>query len=83
MGELFTELTKHPKPIIEILLMYWGFSALVSGMPMPDSTKTNWLASPLYQWAFTSLHTLSGSIKTAVNDPRLQAVIKPEPPKQG
>jgi len=76
MSELLNEIVKHPRVIIEILAAYWGFSALVSGMPMPKDGQF-W-----YQWMFTSLHTFSGSIRTAVNDPRLATLLQKQETRQ-
>ena len=83
MTELLDVLVKHPRVVIEIFLGYWVFSAVVSGMPSPKPEQF-W-----YNWLYTTAHTLAGSLKTAVNDPRLQAMLPqtlktpPEPPKQG
>ena len=44
----------------EVILGYWIFSAIVSGMPMP---KVN--SSAGYVWAFRSLHTFAGNLDRA------------------
>lgn len=69
MSEFIDVILKHPRVIFEIFLGYWIFSAAVSGMPLPKEDQF-W-----YNWLYTSAHTLAGSLKTAVNDPRLQAVL--------
>jgi len=75
MNELVMVVTQHPKPFIELLAAYWVFSAFVSSMPVPDPGAVDFRRNVIYQSVFTFFHTLSGSLKTAVNDPRLQTLI--------
>lgn len=49
-------------PAIVAIVAYWAFSALVGGMPAPDSTS-----SKAYQWTHDSLHILAGNLNAAVS----------------
>lgn len=51
------ELLAHPKVILEVLVAYWLFSAVVSGMPDPPADSF-W-----YKWAYATLHTFAGNLK--------------------
>lgn len=51
------ELMQHPKLIIEVLVAYWAFSAIVTGMPKPQGGF--W-----YPWIYDTLHLFAGSVKT-------------------
>src|SRR5690242_13615983 len=42
------------------VVLYWIFSAAISGMPEPDAN-----ASPGYLWLYRFLHTTAGNITTA------------------
>lgn len=61
---------------IEVLLAYFVFSALVSGMPAPKPT-----ASTGYVWLYNSLHALSGDLRevAAKYIPGSQATASPTP----
>lgn len=84
---MIDELAKHPKLIFEVLAIYWGFSAVVSGMPQPP-TGSFW-----YSWLYTSLHMFAGNISKFA-DAKLQSLetntvtvtkkveTSPEPPKE-
>lgn len=48
----------HP---IQSIMLYWVFSAVVSGMPDPTSSS-----SVTYTWAHRSLHILAGNLTSAV-----------------
>jgi hypothetical protein len=48
-------------PAVLAIGTYWVFSALVGGMPEPDTSS-----SFLYRWAYSSFHILSGDLKNAV-----------------
>ncbi len=52
MDELFA----HPKVILEVLIAYWAFSAIVSGMPDPPE------GSFYYKWAYATLHAFAGNL---------------------
>lgn len=51
--------TSHPA--ILAIAAYWGFSALVGGMPMPEAKS-----SAGYRWLHDSLHILAGNLSAAV-----------------
>lgn len=51
------ELFQHPKIILEVLVAYWGFSAVVSGMPDPPTD------SFFYKWLYATLHAFAGNLK--------------------
>jgi hypothetical protein len=42
---------------IEVMIVWYVFSAFVSSMPSPSESSNN-----LYKFAFTFMHTLAGSI---------------------
>lgn len=63
MNELF----QHPRIILEVLVAYWGFSAIVSGMPEPPSTAF-W-----YRWLYATLHAFAGNLKQFA-DSRIQSL---------
>ncbi len=52
------ELYSHPRIIIEILVAYWLFSAIVASMPDPPS-ESFW-----YKWIYGALHLFAGNMKT-------------------
>lgn len=43
--------------VMVTLILYWFFSAIVSGMPSPKADS-----SLGYQWAFGALHTMAGAV---------------------
>ena len=43
-----------------ICVLYWIFSAVVGGMPLPGPSS-----KIIYQWAFQSFHILAGNITVA------------------
>lgn len=45
-----------------IVLGYWLFSAIVSGMPEPTAAS-----GISYRWLFQSLHVLAGNVSTAIS----------------
>ncbi len=49
-------------PAIASLIAYWGFSAIVGGMPEPDENSSRG-----YQWAYNSLHILAGNLTKAIS----------------
>lgn len=51
------DLIAHPKIIFEVLVAYWAFSAVVSGMPDPP------LDSFYYKWLYATLHAFAGNLK--------------------
>ena len=53
MNELF----QHPKVILEVIVAYWAFSAIISGMPDPPQ------GSFYYKWAYATLHAFAGNLK--------------------
>lgn len=53
---------------------YWIFSAIVGGMPAPDSTSGKG-----YLWAYNALHILAGNLTSAVS--ARYPNLPPEPPK--
>lgn len=58
---------------------YWVFSAIVGGMPAPDTTSGRG-----YLWAYNALHILAGNLTSAVSAryPALPGdTPKTEPPK--
>jgi hypothetical protein len=66
-----SEALQHPRLILEVLVAYWAFSALVSGMPKPKSDDSQFW----YGWLYTSLHTFAGSLDQAAKNPAIQKVI--------
>ncbi len=50
------ELFGHPKVILEVLVAYWLFSAIVTSMPEPPSDAF-W-----YKWLYGTLHIFAGNV---------------------
>lgn len=61
------ELLKHPRIVFEVLIAYWAFSAIVTGMPKP-SASSFWGT-----WIYDTLHLFAGSVKQFA-DSKLQAM---------
>jgi hypothetical protein len=72
-----SEALQHPRLILEVLVAYWAFSALVSGMPKPKEDNSQFW----YGWLYTSLHTFAGSLAQAAKNPSIQKVINIEQEK--
>lgn len=51
------ELLQHPRVVIEVVLAYWAFSAIVTGMPKPRDS--NFWGT----WIYDTLHLFVGSVK--------------------
>ena len=47
-------------PAITTIAAYWVFSAVIGGMPAPDTNSGRG-----YLWAYNSLHLLAGNVKEA------------------
>jgi len=63
------ELFQHPKVILEVLVAYWAFSAVVSGMPDPPE------GSFFYKWLYATLHAFAGNLKQFA-DSKIQSLEK-------
>lgn len=61
------ELAQHPKLILEVLIAYWAFSAIVTGMPKPPE-NSYWAT-----WVYDTLHLFAGSVKQFA-DSKMQAI---------
>ena len=51
-------------PWFVVFVTWWVFSAVTAGMPEPESILENgrtFLASPLYLWAYRTMHIMSQS----------------------
>ncbi len=62
-----SELTQHPRVILEVLVAYWAFSAIVSGMPDPPT------GAFYYKWLYATLHAFAGNLRQFA-DSKLQSL---------
>lgn len=60
----------HP---LQIIVFYWVFSAIVSGMPDPSPSS-----SVTYVWTNRSLHILAGNVAVAMQS-RYPSLLPPSP----
>lgn len=61
------DLMGHPKLILEVVVAYWAFSALVSGMPVPP------VGAFWYAWLYATLHAFAGNL-AKVADAKIQSL---------
>lgn len=74
MEELLLLAVKHKEIFIGFVIL-WLCRAAITGMPLPDESRSDFRGKAWYQWAYSSCHGATGDIKTALNDPRLQAFL--------
>jgi len=71
MNWIETFLANHS--IVDTVVLFWVFSAIVNNLPEPTDTSSGW-----YRWLYGFLTTLAGHLKDMIDARR---PVKAAPPK--